>query len=72
MKLGEDATIVPVSPGTEIAAMLAGQADIAIATSLALAGCRPGRQDRLRLLELRRTVLQYGHHGSADDHPERP
>ena len=31
MKLGEDATIVPVSPGTEIAAMLAGQADIAIA-----------------------------------------
>jgi len=31
MKLGEDVTIVPVSPGTEIAAMLAGQADIAIA-----------------------------------------
>ena len=31
MKLGEDATIVAVSPGTEIAAMLAGQADIAIA-----------------------------------------
>jgi NitT/TauT family transport system substrate-binding protein len=31
MKLGVDATIVPVNPGTEIAAMLAGQADIAIA-----------------------------------------
>ena len=31
MKLGDDATIVAVSPGTEIAAMLAGQADIAIA-----------------------------------------
>jgi NitT/TauT family transport system substrate-binding protein len=31
MKLGEDATIVAVSPGTEIAAMLAGQADIAVA-----------------------------------------
>ena len=31
MKLGEDVTIVPVNPGTEIAAMLAGQADIAIA-----------------------------------------
>jgi NitT/TauT family transport system substrate-binding protein len=31
LKLGTDATIVPVSPGTEIAAMLAGQADIAIA-----------------------------------------
>ncbi len=31
MKLGTDATIVPVNPGTEIAAMLAGQADIAIA-----------------------------------------
>jgi len=26
-----DATIVPVNPGTEIAAMLAGQADIAVA-----------------------------------------
>jgi len=31
LKVGVDATIVPVSPGTEIAAMLAGQADIAIA-----------------------------------------
>ena len=31
MKLGSDVTIVPVQPGTEIAAMLAGQADIAIA-----------------------------------------
>ena len=31
LKLGTDATIVAVSPGTEIAAMLAGQADIAIA-----------------------------------------
>ena len=31
MKLGVDATIVPVSPGTEIAAMLAGAADIAVA-----------------------------------------
>jgi NitT/TauT family transport system substrate-binding protein len=31
LKLGTDATIVPVSPGTEIAAMLAGQADVAIA-----------------------------------------
>ncbi|CCE04017.1 ABC transporter substrate-binding protein [Bradyrhizobium sp. STM 3809] len=31
MKVGVDATIVPVNPGTEIAAMLAGQADIAIA-----------------------------------------
>ena len=31
MKLGTDVTIVPVQPGTEIAAMLAGQADIAIA-----------------------------------------
>src|ERR1700731_856893 len=31
LKVGVDATIVPVNPGTEIAAMLAGQADIAIA-----------------------------------------
>ena len=31
LKVGVDATILPVSPGTEIAAMLAGQADIAIA-----------------------------------------
>ncbi|WP_284417906.1 MULTISPECIES: ABC transporter substrate-binding protein [unclassified Bradyrhizobium] len=31
MKVGVDATIIPVNPGTEIAAMLAGQADIAIA-----------------------------------------
>src|SRR3979411_3298077 len=31
LKIGVDATIVPVNPGTEIAAMLAGQADIAIA-----------------------------------------
>jgi NitT/TauT family transport system substrate-binding protein len=31
MKLGADTTIVPVSPGTEIAAMLAGAADIAVA-----------------------------------------
>jgi NitT/TauT family transport system substrate-binding protein len=31
LKVGTDATIVPVNPGTEIAAMLAGQADIAIA-----------------------------------------
>jgi NitT/TauT family transport system substrate-binding protein len=31
LKVGADATIVPVNPGTEIAAMLAGQADIAIA-----------------------------------------
>lgn len=31
MRLGVDATIVPVSPGTEIAAMLAGAADIAVA-----------------------------------------
>ena len=31
MKLGEDATIVAVNPGTEIAAMLAGQADVAVA-----------------------------------------
>ncbi len=33
LKVGVDATIVPVNPGTEIAAMLAGQADIAIARS---------------------------------------
>jgi NitT/TauT family transport system substrate-binding protein len=31
LKLGVDATIVPVNPGTEIAAMLAGQADMAVA-----------------------------------------
>ncbi len=31
MKVGTDAFIVPVNPGTEIGAMLAGQADIAIA-----------------------------------------
>jgi NitT/TauT family transport system substrate-binding protein len=31
LKVGVDATILPVNPGTEIAAMLAGQADIAIA-----------------------------------------
>jgi NitT/TauT family transport system substrate-binding protein len=31
LKVGVDATIIPVNPGTEIAAMLAGQADIAIA-----------------------------------------
>ena len=31
LKLGSDATIIPVNPGTEIAAMLAGQADMAIA-----------------------------------------
>ena len=31
LKVGADATILPVNPGTEIAAMLAGQADIAIA-----------------------------------------
>lgn len=31
LKLGTDAFIIPVNPGTEIAAMLAGQADIAIA-----------------------------------------
>lgn len=31
LKLGTDATIVPVNPGTEIAAMLAGQADMAVA-----------------------------------------
>jgi NitT/TauT family transport system substrate-binding protein len=31
LKLGTDATIIPVNPGTEIAAMLAGQADMAIA-----------------------------------------
>lgn len=31
LKLGQDVTIVPVSPGTEIAAMLAGQADMAVA-----------------------------------------
>jgi NitT/TauT family transport system substrate-binding protein len=31
LKVGVDAIIVPVNPGTEIAAMLAGQADIAIA-----------------------------------------
>ncbi|RQH10716.1 ABC transporter substrate-binding protein [Bradyrhizobium sp. RP6] len=31
LKLGADATIVPVNPGTEIAAMLAGQADMAVA-----------------------------------------
>src|SRR3981081_1667919 len=31
LKVGIDATIVPVNPGTEIAAMLAGQAGIAIA-----------------------------------------
>src|SRR5271156_6298583 len=31
LKVGVDATILPVSPGTEIGAMLAGQADIAIA-----------------------------------------
>ena len=31
LKLGRDATIIPVNPGTEIAAMLAGQADMAIA-----------------------------------------
>ena len=31
MKVGTDATIVPVNPGTEIGAMMAGQADIAIA-----------------------------------------
>jgi NitT/TauT family transport system substrate-binding protein len=31
LKVGTDATIITVNPGTEIAAMLAGQADIAIA-----------------------------------------
>lgn len=31
LKLGTDVTIVPVNPGTEIAAMLAGQADMAVA-----------------------------------------
>lgn len=31
LKVGTDAFIIPVNPGTEIAAMLAGQADIAIA-----------------------------------------
>lgn len=31
LKLGTDVTIVPVSPGTEIGAMLAGQADMAVA-----------------------------------------
>ncbi|MCS0502803.1 ABC transporter substrate-binding protein [Ancylobacter mangrovi] len=31
LKLGEDVTIVTVNPGTEIAAMLAGQADMAVA-----------------------------------------
>ncbi len=31
MKVGTDAFIIPVNPGTEIAAMLAGQADVAIA-----------------------------------------
>src|SRR5882757_4887821 len=31
LKVGVDAMIIPVNPGTEIAAMLAGQADIAIA-----------------------------------------
>src|ERR1700675_1662884 len=31
LKVGVDATIIPVNPGTEIAAMLAGQADMAIA-----------------------------------------
>lgn len=31
LKIGEDATILQVSPGTEIGAMLAGQADMAIA-----------------------------------------
>ena len=31
MKLGTDVTIVPVNPGTEIGAMLAGQADMAVA-----------------------------------------
>src|SRR5271167_719226 len=31
LKVGTDATILPVNPGKEIAAMLAGQADIAIA-----------------------------------------
>ena len=31
LKLGVDVFIVPVSPGTEIAAMLAGQADMAVA-----------------------------------------
>lgn len=31
LKLGEDVIIVPVNPGTEIGAMLAGQADMAVA-----------------------------------------
>ncbi len=31
LKLGTDVTIVPVNPGTEIGAMLAGQADMAVA-----------------------------------------
>ena len=38
LKVGVDATIVPVNPGTEIAAMLAGQADIAIAYQPSVAG----------------------------------
>src|SRR4030081_442014 len=47
LKAGVDAIIVPVTPGTEIAAMLAGQADIAIAYQPSVAAAEaPGAKDR--------------------------
>jgi NitT/TauT family transport system substrate-binding protein len=73
LKVGVDATIVPVNPGTEIAAILAGQADIAIAYQPSVAAAEAqGAKVVFDFLELHRPVLQHRHHGASHHDCERP
>ena len=66
LKIGTDTQILQVNPGTEIGAMLAGQADMAIAYQPSVASAvDAGRQGGVRLLQLCRPVLQHRHHGAA-------